>query len=103
MISPQGRNAFLCCKNLGKTVGSVARVPRHSLALLWMLCTNCCALEIDSFRFRLSTLTYATLTTLLTILRDRCTFDCSFWFYSVSIHHFVLRHDFIINKMNKRQ
>jgi hypothetical protein len=71
-------------------------MPSHSLALLLLLCTNCYALEIDSVGFRLSTLTYATLTTLLTILRDRCAFDCSFWFYSVFIYHFVLGHDFII-------
>jgi hypothetical protein len=26
---------------------------------------------------------------------------CSFWFYSVFIYHFVLRHDFIINEREK--
>lgn len=49
--------------------------------------------------FRLSTLT--TLTTLLTVVRDRCAFDCSVWFYSVFIYHSVLWHHFIINKITK--
>jgi hypothetical protein len=92
MVSPVGPNAFLCCKNLGKSVEDIHNISptiifehvatrtEPLVNTLVDIVHKLLCIRDDSFGFRLLTLTYATLTTLLTVLRGRYTVNCYFWF-----------------------